>query len=288
LDRAGEKVGEIGQPQDSITTPSISPDGSFVAVAGTQSGNGNMDIWLHEIGRGIKTRLTYDPLREFRPVWKRDGKRIAYVGRRESDDVLSVGVEAGGEPIPLVATELSEQPCDWSHRDGYLVFRAGEDLWYLIPSDDGGALEPRPITSTPFREEAATLSPNGRFLAYCSDRSGLYNVYVTPFPEGGPEWRLSADGGTQPRWNSNGSELFFVREDTLYVVPVTLDPDFSVGSSQALFSHPGLIFRWPLHRYDVMNDGQGFVVIESISGEETESPSIRVVQNWFAEFRDRQ
>ncbi len=92
-------------------------------------------------------------------------------------------------------------------------------------------------------------------------------------------------GGTQPRCSRDGRELFYVQSDTLMRVPVTADAEFRIGGAAPLFSHPGLISSWPQQEYDVSPDGQRFVLVKDLRES---SPSIEVVQNWFAEFRHRE
>jgi len=129
------------------------------------------------------------------------------------------------------------------------------------------------------------LSPDGRFLAYQSNESGQFEVYVQPFPQGGGKRQVSMNGGRQPRWSGDGKELFYVEGDTLVAVSVTTEPTFSVGSARPLFdAQDAFVGRG--HSYDVSAEGQRFVMVETL--EEPPAPLIRVVQNWFAEFRGRE
>jgi Tol biopolymer transport system component len=138
---------------------------------------------------------------------------------------------------------------------------------------------------TSFSERAAKLSPDGRFVAYSSNESGQHEVYVRPFPEGGRKATVSSNGGKQPRWSRDGKELFYVEGSTLVAVSVSTDPSFSVGSVTRLFKHPRLTKSWYPH-YDVSADGRRFVIAEPVGG--IPEPSIRVVENWYEEFRDRE
>jgi hypothetical protein len=111
---------------------------------------------------------------------------------------------------------------------------------------------------------------------------------VLPFPdaEGGRRVTVSSNGGGQPRWSEDGKELFYVEGDTLLAVSLTTAPDFSLGAVNRLFSHPTLRQRVPYPQYDVSADGQRFILAEQ-AGEPPKA-TIRVVQNWFAEFKDRE
>ena len=149
--------------------------------------------------------------------------------------------------------------------------------------------EPHPFLRTPFRESAAKFSPDSRFVAYVSNESGRGEVYVQPFPEGGRRLTVSSNGGRQPRWRRDGKELFYLEGATLVAVSVSTSPSFSVGSATRLFKTIGTrAGRWgPYPQYDVSPDGQRFILAEPVGEGATSEPSIRVVQNWFAEFRGR-
>ncbi|MDA1315386.1 MAG: hypothetical protein O2968_18815 [Acidobacteria bacterium] len=134
-------------------------------------------------------------------------------------------------------------------------------------------------------ELSPDLSPDGRFLAYESDESGRYEIYVQRFPEGGGKTVVSTGGGRRPRWRGDSGELYYVHGDTMMAVTVSADSAFRVGRPNALFDAPGA-FTGRGQRYDVTADGQRFLYAESVGeGKPTE---IRVVQNWFAEFKERQ
>ena len=146
-----------------------------------------------------------------------------------------------------------------------------------------------PFLETPFTEMAAQLSPDGRFLAFCSDDSGEYQVYVRPFPSGDGQWQVSTSGGCQPRWSHDGKELFYVEGDALMAVEVTTSPAFAAVSTTPLFSDTHLFAPGgfvPVS-YDVSAHGR-FVLVDEAESEEAIPPSIHVVENWYEEFRDRE
>ena len=160
------------------------------------------------------------------------------------------------------------------------------DIWYLERGEDGGDWKPRPFLQTRFGERAAKFSPDGRYVAYHSDESGRFEIYVQPFPEGGRKVTVSSNGGTNVRWSPDGSEIFYVEGGTLVAVRVSMsDQDFSVGAAAKLFHHPKL-GEWQRTNYDVSPDGRRFLVPQVVG--ETAHPAIRVVQNWFEEFRERE
>ena len=293
LDRHGEKTGEIGQAQETIGSPALSPDGRLVAI--TASENSNRDVWVHDITRGVRTRLTSAPERDLRPVWSPAGDEVAFTSNRAGNtDILRRQADGSGEEKVLAATPSSELLSDWSRDGKYLLYQmegpeTGFDLWYLERNEDGSGWEPHPFLQTPAFEVVPRLSPDGRYVAYVSNESGQNEVYVQPFPAGGRKVTVSSDGGTKVRWSRDGKELFYVEGETLVAVSVSSGSSFSVGSATRLFEHPGLRPGNNYAPYDVSADGQRFILAEPAGeGPEAPEPSIRVVQNWFEEFRNRQ
>ncbi len=288
-DRSGRKLLVIGQPHENVFDPALSPDGLLVAAVGLE--NGNFDIWIHDANRPIATRLTFDGALEHRPVWSPAGDQVAFSSNRQGNaDIFVRRADGSGEAKALVATRGHELVSDWSSDGRYILYhrndpKTGDDLWYLQRKDDNSGFEAVPFLQTPFRELAANLSPDGHFVAYVSDESGRYEVYVQRFPGGGGKRLVSSNGGGQPRWRRDGKELFYVADRTLLAVDVTTMPNFSMGSPRELFESEGLNSP-TVQYYDVSADGQRFVLRELM---EVDDPTvIRVVQNWFAEFRDRE
>ena len=180
---------------------------------------------------------------------------------------------------------------DWSPDERHLLGTQPQeghrDIWYAKRKDDS-TYEAAPFLQGPFEERAAKFSPDGRLVAYSSNESGRYEVYVRRFPDGGGKRQVSQNGGGQPRWSNDGKEMFYVEDDWLAVIPVTITPSFSVGSPRRLFQSAG--FRGEYRgtdavrpSYDVSADGQRFVIAEPL--EDAPPPVIRVVQNWAAEFQ---
>ncbi len=160
------------------------------------------------------------------------------------------------------------------------------DLWYLKRKEDGNGFEPVPFLQSSFNESAAKFSADGRFVAYVSDESGRFEVYVRPFPGGDGKWQVSGNGGRQPRWSKDGKELFYTEGDTLMAVAVATTPSFTSSAVTSLFQDatlPGTV-----HRYDVSADGRRFVLPEPVADPEEKPPSIHIVENWYEEFRDRE
>ena len=287
VDRSGAKLQEVGLAGQ-LADPVISPDGRRVAVTLTEGGN--QDIWVFDMVRGVKTRLTNDEERDIRPVWSPDGDQIAFMTLRSgSMDIFLRRADGSGEATPLLATPGSDVLSDWS-RDGKLLFHnQANDIGWLELEENGNGRPREQTMETSAAEAVPKLSPNGRFVAYASRESGRSEVYVRPFPEGDGRVTVSSDGGTRIRWSRDGKELFYVNGETLFAVEVSTEGEFSIGKMTRLFDHPGLRPGFNYAPYDVSADGERFILVEPITETgETPKPTIRVVENWAEEFRERQ
>ena len=297
--RRPELLETIGQPQPGLSSLSLSPDGQRIAVTSVESGN--EDIWIYDLIRSTKTRLTFDDGREARPTWSPSGAEIAY---RFSDfrrsSVRRKSADGTGEAVVLVESEAEYRQSlwnpSWSQDGRYMLYYdvtpdTMRDIHYLELRTNGDAREPTTFLSTPANEFDPKLSPDGRFLAYVSDESGRNEIYVRPFPDGAGKWPASVNGGAQPRWRGDGKELYYVAGANLMAVSVSTEPTFTLGQPQPLFESADLITNGGATTYDVAADGERFVTISPVEdGEEEEEapPSIRIVQNWYEEFRDRE
>ncbi len=167
------------------------------------------------------------------------------------------------------------------------------DIWVVPIVEDGRPGEARPFIQTPNFEGGGKFSPDGKWIAYTSNGGGQYEVYVTPFPENGPEQQISIEGGQQPVWGPSGRELFYLTNDqtTLMSVGITLGPTFRMLRS------PTALFDFDIDRirqvqppitsvYDVSPDGERFTVVQRREPP-TEPIPIVVVQNWFEELKER-
>ena len=193
----------------------------------------------------------------------------------------------------MAATSRNEWSSDWSRDGKYLLYsqsdrETGSDLWYLKSKAGGEGYEPTPYLRTAADERIPVFSPDDRFVAYVSSESGRSEIYVRPFPEGRGKWQVSINGGTQPRWSRDGKELFYVEGDQLMAVSVSTAQGFSPGTPKLLFRDRWLRSSYPKQRYDVSADGRRFVLREAVEGASDKPPAIRVVQNWYEEFRDRE
>jgi serine/threonine-protein kinase len=291
VNRDGRPGELIGQPQDMIDHPALSPDEKSVAVRGKE--NDNSDIGIHDTIRGTKRRITRAPVLDQQPAWLPDGDRISYT---DGNGITFIArADASDTPQPLITDRPPRWSFHWS-KDGSIVVyhiiaqRTGRDIWYQSMSDNE---DPKSLIQTPSDEARPQLSPDGRHLAYQSDESGQWQVYICTFPDVTNKQQVSVNGGVWPQWNGNGDELFFVEENAMMAVKVNASGTPAIPerlftgeeAGIALFSstvNPTYPLGW---RYDVTSDGQRFIVVKDL---EPPKQSIVIVQNWFEEFRERE
>ena len=160
----------------------------------------------------------------------------------------------------------------------------GDDLRMLSLAGDRAV---QTLVATQFGERNAELSPDGRWMAYQSNASGQFEIYVRPFPavDGGGLWMISTSGGTHPLWSPDGRELFYLSGTALLAVPIQTNPSFTPGAPQVLFE--GDYFAGTGRSYDVAPDGQRFLMIKAgdTSDESSNAPQVIIVENWFEELK---
>ncbi len=293
ISRTGELLEAIGQPQPDIALPAPSPDGQRVAVRSGESGND--DIWIHDLIRSTKTRLTFEDVTEAWPAWSPSGREIVYRLSGSPNRIMRRAADGTGEAVALVESEGGLFVPDWSRDGRYLVYfevnpETQIDIRYVGLGTDGDVGEPVTFLGSPADELFPKLSPDGRFLTYSSNESGRPEIYVRSFPGGDGKRQVSVNGGQQARWRSDGRELYYVEGDTLMAVSVSTEPPFTLGQPQRLFEAPGLVFAagGTNGGYDVSAAGQRFLTIAPVEAADAAPTTIRIVQNWYEEFRDRE
>ncbi len=283
-DRQG-KIQPLPLPARGYVGVRLSPDGARLAL--TALSGGGQDVWLSEAIRGTQTKLTAETGGGRAPVWSPDGKRLVYssgVGGRAS--IWMKLVDGGGAPERLLESQNDVFATSWSPDGRFLAltqFEAQGDLW-ILPLD--GDRKPVPFRRTRFYEALAGFSPDpqGRWLAYVSNESGRYEVYVQEFPGvpfgSGRNWQVSTEGGSSPVWSRNGQELFYQSGSSLMAVSISTRPVFTPSTPRLVFEidYYGLPIE-PL--FDAAPDGRRFVMIRS--GEQRKSPrELIFVMNWLA------
>ena len=266
---------------------SLSPDGHRLAVA--IAGDRTADIWIKQLDHGPLSRLTFEEFLKYRPTWTPDGRDVTYIVDPGNNNASAYRKRADGSGAPelLFKSDRGLAEAFWSRDARWLVVRVTvptRDILALMPGVDS---VPTPIVaSTRFDERAATLSPDGRFIAYMSDESGQDEIYVRPFPNSDDgRWQLSTAGGSEPLWSHGGQEVFYrTPAGQMMAAPVVTTPSFTSGAPRPLFATTGYA-RSPGNRaYDVTPDDQRFIMLRSLDDAAARPPAqLVLVDNWFEE-----
>jgi len=295
VDRKGAAQ-PLPAPPHAYANPRFSPDGRQVAFDIAEAGK--QDIRIYDLMRDTLTRLTFEGINAF-PVWTPDGKRVAYRSQQSGAfNIFWKPADGSGAEERLTTSPNNQSPSYFSldgRTLGYILqnSKTGWDLWEL-PLE--GERKPRPFLQTPFNEITQRLSPDGRWVAYLSDESGRYEVYVQPFPGPGGKWQISTDGGGEVSWSPKGNELFYRTGDQrekMMAVDIHAQPSFSAGKARLLFEGPytsnaanGAVGP----NYSMSLDGQRFLMLkpgQQVQQQSTALTQINVVQNWFEELKRR-
>jgi len=287
VDRTG-RVEPAAMPPQAYSFPSLSPDGRRLAV---QVADGRRsDIWIHRFADGAATRLAVEGLNS-RPGWTPDGQQVTFSTRRGEERFLLTqtvdGTSSGETLAKSRRTDLWAG--SWTPDGQALAFVDApptdiSDINLLRRS--GGTVEP--LIAGPATQRGPSFSPDGRWLAYESDESGRFEVYLRPFPASGVPRQISTNGGGLARWSSDGREVFFILARRFYSVPIRTAPTLEVGAPRLLFELPfgptgGGVGPPP---WDVTPDGQRFIFIKPGDDELAPRP-IYIVENWFEELKRR-
>ncbi|MCA1602594.1 MAG: protein kinase, partial [Acidobacteria bacterium] len=286
FDRGGKQLGTVGPP-GAFVSPWLSPDEKRVVIHRDDSQASTADILMIELARGAPTRFTFDPSFDIHPIWSPDGSRIVFASDRDGPlNLYQRAASGAGNDEALLKSDGRKFPDDWS-ADGRLILyrnldlKTNWDLWVLPLTGDR---KPFPFLQTEFVEAQGRFSPDGKWIAYTSNESGAWQVYVQSFSAGG-KWQVSTEGGAQPQWRRDGRELFYLATDRkLMAVEVKGDGStFERGVPNALFELRIPNFPGARNFYFVAADGQRFLVA-SLLGEAASTPTT-VVLNWTADLK---
>ena len=277
-DREGKELGVLGD-EANYWDVRVSPQGDLAMVTiGAPRG----DVWIYEVSRNLRTRLTFSNEDDVAGTWSPDGSAVFYsTSRGSAYDIYRKTVGGAGQEERVHEAGLVSLPTSVSPDGRFLAFSEQSggtnwDLW-ILPLD--GTDEPYPFLQTPFDEAVGMFSPDGRWMAYHSNESGRQEVYVRPFPGPGRTWQVSTEGGMWATWREDGNEIVYQAIDgTLTAVPVTTRDD------GLAFGTPAPLFQLPTHevnfRFSPTRDGERFLAIESLDAQD--SQPLSVVVNWTA------
>jgi Tol biopolymer transport system component len=260
-----------------LDSPALSPDGRRIVIA-MAGPDGKQDLWVKALDGSPKVRVTFDGTLNNRAAWRPGTDQITYVSDREKIgaatrrlSLLNLGGRTGVTQ-PDLHDPRTVGGAVWSPDGKWLVFRTDNqergngDILAIRPGVD---TVPHALVATPAEELGPAISPDGRWLAYSSDASGRREIYVRGFPDAaGTPYQVSTTGGTNPTWNPNGEELFFIdATNNMVSVPVTPGAAFRFGQPRALFAAGGYFLSAFSQEFAVARDGQRFLMVQGTTGD---------------------
>jgi len=261
--------------------PHLSPEGQRLVVDGADLTN--VGIWIYDLQRDTLTRLTSKS--DYRPVWTPDGKYVVY---SNAQGMSWTRADGGGKPDPLTQSKDTQFPTSFSPDGKRLAFHQdgpqGLDIWTVAIERDGDGLKagtPELFLQTPFVERDASFSSDGRWLAYASNESGNFQVYVRAFPDKGGRWQISGTGGTAPIFCRNGRELFFydLANGRIMVASYSVKGSSFAAEKPRVWSEVSLAAlsaSTGATQYDVASDGKRLVAA-TYAGSATQQNSGHVI-----------
>ncbi len=300
IDRAGRED-PVPAPPRAYGTPRISPTGDRIALDVIDDG-GSADIVVHDLAREVSNRLTFEGW-NIDPLWSPDGRRVVFTGVEDDGfGLFRKAADGTGQAERLTASQpVVQMVSGWAGGPDTLVVvhaagMTNADI-HLLPLD--GDRVSQPLIATAAVETLASVSPDGRWIAYQSNESGRWAVYVRPFPNvDAGKWQVSPGTGFSPVWSPDGRELFYVAAGpngrAMMTVGYAGDPTFTPSRPERLFALPrGIEVGSPFRQWDVAPDGERFVMLRETEEDPTgndprEGPAELVyVGNWFAELVER-
>ncbi len=283
MDRSGKELSRIGQPAI-MANPTLSPDGNRVAIDISDEKASNVDIWIEGTSGAGNSRFTFDPAEEVVAVWSRNGSILAYriadAGGASLELKSASGLEHEKKIFTLPGSSMDDLvPNSWTLDDQQILFTRQTSLGShleLLPV--AGGQSTRFLTSKG-SETNGQISPDGKWVAYASDESGSWEIYVTSFPAAAGKWQVSRGGGTEPRWRGDGKEIFYIGlSGMLTAVSANSESVFATGAPVPLFQIRGRapISSTDVFTYDVAKDGKRFLVNRYVRPEHVEPLSILV------------
>ncbi len=301
VDRRGN-LRPLGLPEDQYSAFKLSPDGKRLALVALDETKSVNEIWIYDLVQRTKSRLTPRAATGAAkggsfPLWTPDDRRVVYLRRQGLSSQLILKAADGGTEEIVLWSRKNTGP-EWLYPMSFspdgsvmVVFGPGGQTsfdQYLMRFNAGesstGKIEPELFQGSPFGEGFGQISRDGRWMLYASDESGKYEICVTTYPKPGAVYRVSRNGGLEPRWNPAGPEIVYLAGSQMYAVDVSFDPEFRAGEPRLLFE--GAFPNVPGLGYDITPDGREFLMLENKDFLKP-STTLTVVTNFFDELRRR-
>lgn len=277
FDRSGRVLGTVGDEAE-YSNLELSPDGRRLLVSAADPALRTRDIFIVDLARGVRQRLTFDPSDERSAVWSPDGRRVLYTSK--GLDLYERLSDFSGLETPVLTDRRSKDPRGYSPDGSHILYRvtnesASNDLALLPLSGDR---TPTRLAQSAFDENYGAFSPDGRSMVFASDESGRPEIYVMSLTGGGGKAQVSREGGTMPRWRQDGREIFYLGSDrSVMAVPVAgSGATFTAGAPVRLFGVETASVAGSL--FDVTADGQRFIV--NVAVPSRLPPSLVLIVNW--------
>ena len=282
IDRQNQAQEVLGEPRVGLHDPALSPDGSKVLATSEESGR--EEVWVFDLQREIWTRLTFEDAEVDAPSWTPDGDRVVYEsGDSATSRILVVSSDGTGKPEVLV--DFGGNPT--LSPDGSTLFfekieEGSRELWSQ-PLD--GSQEASRLIDSPFSLRRALVHPSGRYMAFGSNESGNWEVYLTQYPSLQGKWQLSTDGGFGMIWSRDGSRFYFHDSQSLFEIDIEVEPALQLGSARRVFTEVGVGTVLSADDFiDVSPDGERLLVVQSPDFRDG-AVGVVVVQNWLGQFQ---
>jgi serine/threonine-protein kinase len=293
MDRQGSAKATI-LPSRGYLVARLSMDGQRVGASIRSPDSRGSDIWNCDLERGTLTRLTFEG-QNTSPVWTPDGRRVTFSSLQvPKSGIYWAAADGSGKPELLLTSDVLVSPTSWTPDGKMLLYnlvrllgrpQPGSGIWILPWDGTAGESRAQPFLQSGFIDLNPQVSPDGRWVAYQSNESGQFEVYVKPFPGPGGKVAISTQGGVSARWSRGGRELFYQDlKSRIMAVEVQTSPVFRAGHPRALFELHGVTSLGP-PEWDVAPDGR-FLVIKTPESQAT-GTKLHVVENWFEELRRR-
>jgi Tol biopolymer transport system component len=275
----------------SFSYPSLSPDGKELAISLASARGANTDIWVKQLDKGPALKLTFDGTSNIYPTWTPDGHSITYEGNPTgAEDLMTKRADGSSQAVLQLHFKRDVTTSHWSHDGKWLIFRTsstsagGADIFAIRPGIDS---QPITVAASSFAEGGPALSPDGRWLAYTSNETGRFEIFVVPFPNvTSAKWPVSVQGGTEALWSHSGRELFYRdAAGNLNSVAINPGPTFSMGATTKLFSAREFLNSVTHTDYDISPDDKRFIFVRPIGG--TSQDKLIFVENWFEELKKK-